>query len=243
MGGRVAAMAPPWQSDGASVGSRVTTSFSTAHPCGQTSTRFQAHGHPAQLARPVVTSTAPPTQRASPVGQSCFTAIAEANVPGSSRPPGAQLRPQPLAAIAAIVDKTPRRGHKQGNDMSERIRTFEEFWPFYVREHSKKTTRRLHFVGTTAAVALVGYAALRRKVWPLLVAPIAGYGPAWISHFFIEGNKPATFKYPLWSLRADFVMWSKMVGGTMDAEVERVLRESEDRTTEQPTERTATPAS
>lgn len=109
----------------------------------------------------------------------------------------------------------------------ERIETFEEFWPYYVREHSKKSTRTIHFVGTTAAIALVGYAAIRRKVWPLLVAPIAGYGPAWFSHFFIEGNKPATFKYPRWSLRADFVMWSKIVRGTMDEEVARVMNDSE----------------
>ena len=111
-------------------------------------------------------------------------------------------------------------------DMSseERIKTFEEFWPYYVREHSKKTTRTIHFVGTTAVMGLVAYAALRRKVWPLVVAPFAGYGPAWFSHFFIEGNKPATFKYPLWSLKADFVMWSKIARGTMDAEVARVVQ-------------------
>ena len=107
----------------------------------------------------------------------------------------------------------------------ERIRSFEEFWPYYVGEHSKKTTRTIHFVGTTAVMGLVAYAAVRRKVWPLLVAPLAGYGPAWFSHFFIEGNKPATFKYPLWSLKADFVMWSKIARGTMDAEVERCTRE------------------
>ena len=71
----------------------------------------------------------------------------------------------------------------------------------------------------------------RRKVWPLLVAPVVGYGPAWFSHYFIEGNKPATFKYPLWSLRADFVMWSKIARGTMDAEVERVTHDEAAHTT------------
>jgi len=122
----------------------------------------------------------------------------------------------------------------------ERIRTFEEFWPYYVREHSKKTTRTIHFVGTTAVFALLGYAAARRKLWPLLVAPVAGYGPAWFSHFFIEGNKPATFQYPLWSLRADFIMWSKIARGTMDEEVARTLRDHHEKGRETaPTERTA----
>jgi hypothetical protein len=105
------------------------------------------------------------------------------------------------------------------------FKTFEEFWPFYVKEHSKKATRIFHFVGTTAAVScLVGGLVTKRR-WLLAVAPFAGYGPAWISHFFIEKNKPATFKYPAWSLRADFVMWWKMARFQMGAEVERVLAE------------------
>ena len=107
----------------------------------------------------------------------------------------------------------------------KRYGTFEEFWPFYVQQHSKKATRMFHFVGTTAAVATLLTGVILRKRWMMLVAPVLGYGPAWISHFFIEKNKPATFTYPLWSLRADFVMWKKIVTGQMDAEVERVLRE------------------
>ena len=137
----------------------------------------------------------------------------------------------------ASVDNAVHKVHNSAMSNRERIRTFEEFWPFYVREHSKKSTRTIHFVGTTAAVALVGYAAARRKLWPLLVAPLAGYGPAWFSHFFVEGNKPATFSYPLWSLRADFVMWSKIARGTMDAEVARIMNEPVEKS--QPTERTA----
>ncbi|AKU96917.1 hypothetical protein AKJ09_03581 [Labilithrix luteola] len=107
----------------------------------------------------------------------------------------------------------------------QEFRTFEEFWPFYVKEHRKKSTRVLHFIGTTGAMACVAGAILTRKRSLLALAPIVGYGPAWISHFFIEGNKPATFKHPLWSLRGDLVMWWKMVRREMDAEVERVLAE------------------
>jgi hypothetical protein len=112
--------------------------------------------------------------------------------------------------------------------MAEReFKTFEEFWPYYVGEHKEKSTRLLHFVGTTAAMSCVAGAIVFRKKWLLAVAPIAGYGPAWISHFFIEKNKPATFKYPAWSLRADFVMWWKTVKGEMQAEVDRVVAEQE----------------
>jgi hypothetical protein len=119
-----------------------------------------------------------------------------------------------------------------------KIENFEQFWDFYVGEHSKKATRLFHFVGTTAAMGCVAGALLTKNRWLLLAAPFAGYGPAWISHFFIEKNKPATFKYPLWSLQADFVMWWKMVNGKMQAEVDRVLRQRE----EQAREAAATPA-
>jgi len=106
--------------------------------------------------------------------------------------------------------------------------TFEEFWPFYVKEHKKASTRAFHFVGTTAAMACVAGGLLTKRRWLLAVAPFAGYGPAWFSHFFIEKNRPATFTYPLWSLKADFIMWSKMVRFQMADEVERVLREEEE---------------
>lgn len=111
--------------------------------------------------------------------------------------------------------------------MSDDIASFEEFWPFYVREHAKKTTRWLHFAGTTMALSALATGILTRKARYVLLAPALGYGPAWIGHFLVERNRPATFKYPRWSLQADFVMYAKMWAGTMDAEVERVGRDWE----------------
>lgn len=106
--------------------------------------------------------------------------------------------------------------------MSEqRFKSFEEFWPFYVLEHSNKTNRILHFVGTSAALTILGAAAIKKKPGMIPLALVAGYGCAWVGHFMIEGNRPATFTYPLWSLMGDFKMWSKMVRGKMDREVER----------------------
>jgi hypothetical protein len=104
-----------------------------------------------------------------------------------------------------------------------RFETFEEFWPFYVKQHANKWNRRLHFAGTSLAVASAGLGVLTLRPSLVLLAPVLGYGPAWIGHFVVEGNKPATFHWPAWSLKADFIMWSKMLAGTMDAEVERVL--------------------
>jgi hypothetical protein len=103
------------------------------------------------------------------------------------------------------------------------FKSFEEFWPFYVQEHANATNRRLHFVGTGLALGTVAYALLKRKPKLLLLAPLAGYGFAWVGHFLVEKNRPATFKHPLWSLRGDFKMFGHMLAGTMDEEVRRVM--------------------
>lgn len=109
--------------------------------------------------------------------------------------------------------------------MSDRFQTFEEFWPYYVKEHSKPLTRWFHFVGTGMALGCLATFALTRKTRFIPLGLVAGYGPAWVSHFFIEKNRPATFTYPLWSLQADFKMFEMMLTGRMDAEVARVLQE------------------
>jgi hypothetical protein len=106
--------------------------------------------------------------------------------------------------------------------MSERIQSFEEFWPYYLREHSLFSCRVLHYVGTVASLAMVGVAAYYSPWW-LLAVPVLGYGPAWIGHFFIEKNRPATFTYPLWSLLADYRMFGLAMTGRLGPELARAL--------------------
>ncbi|MCC7541703.1 MAG: DUF962 domain-containing protein [Deltaproteobacteria bacterium] len=106
------------------------------------------------------------------------------------------------------------------------MRSFEEFWPYYVRAHSNKVNRSLHFAGTTAGAALVAAGILTLRPSLVLAGPVVGYGCAWIGHFFVEGNVPASFGHPWWSFKADWVMWKKILEGTMDDEVERVLRDA-----------------
>ncbi len=105
--------------------------------------------------------------------------------------------------------------------MSERIGTYAEFWPHYLREHSKPETRRLHFAGTGAGVCLALLAAVAANPWLLLLALVAGYGPAWIGHFFIENNRPATFTHPLWSLVSDFRMFWCWITGSLPGELSK----------------------
>jgi hypothetical protein len=107
--------------------------------------------------------------------------------------------------------------------MVPQLRTYEDFWPYYVSEHRKPATRALHFLGTSLVLATLLAAAVDSPSW-LLATPFAGYGPAWIGHFFVEKNRPATFTYPLWSLRGDFRMFRLMLLGRMGPEVERAIR-------------------
>jgi hypothetical protein len=82
--------------------------------------------------------------------------------------------------------------------------SYREFWPYYLKEHSKPLTRYLHYVGTALALvffALSVYYADGRFLW---AAVFSGYFFAWTAHFFVEKNKPATFQYPLYSLFSDF---------------------------------------
>ena len=104
----------------------------------------------------------------------------------------------------------------------DEMKSFEDFWPFYVREHSRPATRALHAAGTVTATALVvALAATGRWRWlPVALAP--GYAAAWVGHFFVEHNRPATFKHPLWSLMGDYKMVALMLTGRMGVEVERV---------------------
>lgn len=107
--------------------------------------------------------------------------------------------------------------------MSDRIQTYAEFWPFYLREHSLSSTRWVHFMGTSLGVGLGITAGVTGRGALVPAALVASYGFAWFSHFFIERNRPASFKYPLWSLLSDFRMAGLMAAGQLRPHMERAL--------------------
>ena len=97
--------------------------------------------------------------------------------------------------------------------MPDEYRAFADFYPHYLAEHSKRTTRRLHFAGTLLVILTLLYALATQRWGLLLLMPVFGYGLAWVGHFAVEKNRPATFKHPLYSLAGDFVMFKDMLTG------------------------------
>ena len=105
---------------------------------------------------------------------------------------------------------------------SERYRTFGDFWPYYLGEHAHGATRVFHFVGTTVGAALFVFALVTQR-WVLLPAAlVASYGLAWLSHFTIEKNRPATFTYPVWSFMGDWKMLFLALTGRLGHELTRL---------------------
>jgi hypothetical protein len=98
-------------------------------------------------------------------------------------------------------------------EVEQRYRTFEDFYPFYLTEHVNPVSRRLHVIGTSLVVLCFILAMYFGDGRWLIAMPVIGYGFAWVGHFFFEKNKPATFKYPAFSLMGDFRLWFETVTG------------------------------
>jgi hypothetical protein len=98
-------------------------------------------------------------------------------------------------------------------EKSKAFKSFAEFYPFYLSEHSDPVNRRLHFFGCLAVIMIILYSLLAQAWLALILVPLAGYGFAWIGHFLIEKNKPATFKHPIYSLLSDWKMFLDIITG------------------------------
>jgi hypothetical protein len=102
-------------------------------------------------------------------------------------------------------------------DSNKTFSSLKEFYPYYLKEHQNVICRRLHFIGTSltllSLVLFIISIFLSVQWFYLVVAPLWGYGFAWVGHFFFEKNKPATFKYPLYSLASDFILYFQIIAG------------------------------
>ncbi len=102
---------------------------------------------------------------------------------------------------------------EMGSNMEPPFETFPDFYRFYLVEHSDLNCRRLHFAGSALVLCDGVWAIVSRDGWWLLLAPVLGYGFAWVGHFFFQKNRPATFRYPLWSLLGDWRMFWDILRG------------------------------
>jgi len=91
--------------------------------------------------------------------------------------------------------------------------SFAEFYPFYLGEHARRATRRLHFLGSALSLLCIAMLVRTGNFWWLGAGLVAGYGFAWIAHLAVEKNRPATFKYPLYSFMGDWMMFWQMLTG------------------------------
>ena len=99
-------------------------------------------------------------------------------------------------------------------DIGEReFSSVRQFYQYYLSEHTSPLNRRLHFAGCIIVLIIVLTAFLARNLSLLLLAPVFGYGLAWSGHYFVEKNKPATFKHPIWSLMSDWMMFKDIMTG------------------------------
>jgi hypothetical protein len=103
--------------------------------------------------------------------------------------------------------------HMTNDSTAEGFRSLKEFYPYYLREHGHPVSRVLHFTGTSLIALWIGLAIYTGNAWWLVLVPLGGYGFAWVGHFFFEKNKPATFRYPGYSLASDFILWWHLLTG------------------------------
>ena len=106
----------------------------------------------------------------------------------------------------------------------KKYKSFWSFYPYYLTEHSDATNRSLHFIGTALLIVILIVAVAMQKWWMLALIPVTGYGFAWVGHFFIEKNRPATFTYPLYSLGSDFVMFWHILTGQIGKKIEEAKK-------------------
>ena len=103
----------------------------------------------------------------------------------------------------------------------DRISSFGEFWPVYLRAHADPRCRALHYGASAAGIAGLLAAIATMSLWPILAGMIVGYALAWAGHLFMERNLPLTFRYPLWSFAADYRMFARWLTGRLDGDLRR----------------------
>ena len=111
--------------------------------------------------------------------------------------------------------------------IASQFNSFEEFWPYYLRAHAQPKTRAMHMLGTILGIIGVVSWLKTGRAKHLAAGIVGSYGSAWLGHLAFEGNQPAAFENPIWSLEADLRMYRLWLTGELDGEIDRVLGQDE----------------
>lgn len=145
---------------------------------------------------------------------------------GKTTAAGSVARASQLAAAKVQLAAERGGGIRHYAWRRDHYRTLQEFWPFYLHEHSSARNRLLHFIGSTLGLIIFAVALGLKSYLLIIPALISGYAFAWFGHFFIEKNRPATFKYPFKSFISDWRMWYTILTRRIGAELKRFGIES-----------------
>ncbi len=105
---------------------------------------------------------------------------------------------------------------------TKKYQSIVEFYPFYLSQHLHPISRYLHVYATSMGV-IIALTMLSKGYFLLFpLGLVVGYVGAWIGHFVFEKNRPATFKYPLYSFACDFLMIKDFFKGTLDEKIAQV---------------------
>lgn len=119
------------------------------------------------------------------------------------------------------MSKKEENPQNENTQPEERFASFEEFYPYYLSEHSNRICRSLHYIGSSVALGILLFALISSSYRYIPLALLSGYAFAWVGHFFFEHNRPATFRYPLWSFLGDWVMLKDFLLGRINKKLPR----------------------
>ena len=117
-----------------------------------------------------------------------------------------------------VVIAAPRGGvMAKGEQATTRPTTdFAEFWPIYLRAHSRPQTRAAHYMATVFGLVAGLCGIITGTWWLVAAAVVGGYGIAIAGHSIFEKNKPLVYPHTIMAIGADFKMTLFWATGRLD---------------------------
>ncbi|MGH6930924.1 MAG: Mpo1-like protein [Dongiaceae bacterium] len=98
---------------------------------------------------------------------------------------------------------------------------FKEFWPLYLRAHSRPMTRAMHYLASLVGLSFTIWAVAAGDGWLCAIGIGSGYAMAVLSHWVFEGNQPLILVHPVWGAVSDVRMCLLALTGRLGCELAR----------------------